>query len=726
MPSLTELQDALQNADKAGDTAAATRLADAIHAMKQTGEEKPLAVKAGEMLGDIPRQVGLAGRYAIEGPMQAASMFTEPIRHYITDPLINAVRGPQLSELVTGQKPRSMTSGEMGTAAADWLGLPKPQGANERVVADASRLLTGGGAMSGAGRLAAAAPGLLGQSGQFLSQNQLQQMISAGGSGFAGGAVREAGGTPLAQAGASLLGGVAAPMAASTLANAGTRVVNTANSMLAPKQALEKVDQQISLTLKGQGIDWTQIPERIKQQMRAEVQSATNTGGEMNPEAMRRLLDFKTVGATPTRGMLTQDPVQITREQNLAKTGANSTDLGLQSLPRVQNANTGTLLRNLDEMGAARAPDEFATSQGILGSLNRFADSKKNEIGNLYSAARDTSGRSADLNGAVFTQNANKALDEALLGGALPPDIASKMNAIAKGEVPFTVDYAEQLKTAMGKLQRASADGQTRMAISKVREALDNTPLRPAPTVNPGNLPAVPGTVPVSPAVLGEESINAFNQARRANASFMKTVEGTPALKAAMDDIQPDQFVNRFILSKSATVKDVAALRATIGNDAETVQQVKDTLVSHLRSAATNGTEDVTKFSPHAYNKALNNIGERKLAAFFDPEEITKLQAVGRVGTLMEARPAGSAVNSSNTGAMMAAKAMDMLDVIAGRIPFGGDKLIQGTLRGVQQAKALNVPKALLAEPEQLPFLSRLGPAAIYSGLLSTQPINQR
>src|SRR5689334_1002614 len=105
MPSIAELQDALVNADRAGDTAAATRLADAIHAAQSASQEKPLAVKAGEMLGDIPRQIGLAGRYAIEGPMQAAGMFTEPIRHYVTDPIVNAFRGPQLTELVTGQKP---------------------------------------------------------------------------------------------------------------------------------------------------------------------------------------------------------------------------------------------------------------------------------------------------------------------------------------------------------------------------------------------------------------------------------------------------------------------------------------------------------------------------------------------------------------------------------------------------------------------------------------------
>ena len=42
-------------------------------------------------------------------------------------------------------------------------------------------------------------------------------------------------------------------------------------------------------------------------------------------------------------------------------------------------------------------------------------------------------------------------------------------------------------------------------------------------------------------------------------------------------------------------------------------------------SAATNGTEDVTKFSPAAYNAALGRIGERKLTALgFSAEEIER------------------------------------------------------------------------------------------------------
>lgn len=708
MPSLAELQDALVNADKAGDTDAARQLADAIVEMQSVQELKPAAVKAGEALGGIPRQLGLTARYALEGPAQFLQIGTEPIRHGL-----QALGVPKMAPL-----------SEAASSLADMVGLPKPEGANERVIGDASRLVAGsigGGAL---GRLAQAAPGAAANVGAFFAANPLQQATSAAGAGLAGGSVREAGYGPGYQAAAALVGGVAAPLGVDAATSAARTAANFARNLTRPAAALQEVDQQISLILRQQGIDWAQIPERVKQPMRAQVAQALDTGGDLNPDALRRLLDFQTVQATPTRGMLTQDPVALTREKNIAKTGANSVDIGLQRLPQLENQNTATLLRNLDDLGARNAPDAFATGERVLGALRGNAAMSRSRIDSLYSAARDTSGRSAPLDGHTFTTQASQALDDALLGGALPPSVQTHLNRIATGEVPFTVDYAEQLKTAIGKLQRASNDGQTRMALGVVRNALDNTPLRPAPQVNPGNLPAVPGTVPTSPSVLGEESIGAFNRARQANRAFMQRVEQTPALAAALDDAQPDRFVQQFITGSGATVRDVQALRRAVANDPQALQAVQGNIVAHLRSAATNGTDDVTKFSAASYNRALNNIGDRKLSAFFGPEEIRRLRAVGRVSTLMTSQPAGSAVNNSNSGALVLGKGMDILDSVVGRLPLGLNSTIQGTLRGFQQGAALNVPRSLLEATPSVPLVQRLGSPAIYGGLLASQPVN--
>jgi hypothetical protein len=665
-------------------------------------KQPPAAVQAGSALMGIPRQLGLTGRYALEGGAGVVDMLTSPFRVGL-----NAI----------GVKNRPYS--EVASEFADKLGMPSPQGANERVVGDMSRLVAGAGGMAGGAQL-------LGRGATGLTQMALNQLaagpgtqaIAAAGAGAAGGSVREAGGGPGAQFAASLAGGLAGGIGANVAQSAGSNIAARAKALVTPDNP-QAIDQQISLVLRGSGIDWSQVPERVRQAVRAEAAQALNTGGTLSADATRRLIDFKSVpGATPTRGMLTQDPVQITREMNLAKTGANSTDLGLQRLPTIQNQNAQSLLDALDTAGARNAPDAYATGQRVIGALQGRIDASRGRIDSLYQSARDTQGRSAPLDGATFTTRASQLLDEGLLGGALPKSVEDHLNRIARGEVPFTVDYAEQLKTAMGKLQRGTNDGQARMALGVVRQALEETPLRGAPTVNPGNLPAAAGAVPPS-STMGADSIAAFNRARTANRAFMNRVENTPALEAVMNGAEPDKFVQQFVIGSGASLNDVRQMGRAVAANPDALSAVKANIAAHLKAAATNGAEDVTKFSSAAYNRALRNIGERKLGVFFDPEEVRQLQAIGRVGTLMQAQPAGTAVNNSNTGALVLGR---MLDALPAKLPFGLNSTVEGVLRAQQQGSALNVPAALRALPQAQSrgLLQQLGPSPLLygSGLL--------
>ena len=155
-------------------------------------------MSAGRALNDIPRQLGLTARYALEGPAQAAQIVTEPMR-YLTDKL--------LPDRTDGM-PKSTPLSAQVSKLADAIGLPKPETANERVIGDASRLVAGAGTMAGAAQggvragtdfVARQAPGLL-SGGQNLlrglSSNIPAQLTSAAGAGLAGGASREAGGGP--------------------------------------------------------------------------------------------------------------------------------------------------------------------------------------------------------------------------------------------------------------------------------------------------------------------------------------------------------------------------------------------------------------------------------------------------------------------------------------------------------------------------------------------------
>ena len=572
-----------------------------------------------------------------------------------------------------------------------------------------TKLMAGGGGMAMGARAAApVASGMTRGVMEMLAANPGAQVASAMGSGLAGGSVKEAGGGPLAQFGAGLAGGLAAPL----LMNAGQSVANAVKSKIpafAPSQ--QSLDQQITLTLERAGVDWNQVPEAMRQGLRQDVSQALSSGGELSPDAMRRLIDFRTVGATPTRGALTLDPVQITREQNLAKTGANSLDPALQTLPRIQNQNNQALIQALNQRGAANAPDSYTAGQRVMDGLQGNIDAQQNNINSLYQAARQEAGRDIPLNNSVFAQRANDLIDNAMVGGALPPDVRNTMNRIATGDVPFTVNFAEQLKTQIGKLQRASSDGQQRMALGMVRQALEETPL---------------ATSGAGQQQLGESAINAFNQARSANRGLMQWAENNPAVGAVLEgNATPDSFVRQFVLGESATANNLRGLRDSIGPEEQNT--IRNYIVSYLKDKALNGAADeVGKFSPAAYAKALRSIGTQKLGVFFNQDEISNLRAIENVGRYTTAQPAGSAVNNSNTGAMIAGMGIDMLDRVAGKVPLGLGPILQATINGRQQGMAQNIGPALAVKPPALPMSRQAIPASIYAGLLASSPVPPR
>jgi len=643
-------------------------------------------------ISDLPRQVGLAGRYGLEGLANAAQVFTEPVAGLMRMAGINTA-----------------PLGQVATSAADAIGLPKPRDELERVVGDATRLVAGAGAGLGGAQQLAKLPGLAGSVGSALSAAPTAQLSSAAGGGGLSGLSREGGGDELQQAAAGLIGGVAGGFAPGLLQGAASGVKRA----LTPKMTPQQLDAQINVIFERSGGDYSQIPERARQALRTELRSALQSGKEVNADAVRRLADFQATGLTPTRGMVTQDPVQITREMNLAKMGANSADDQLQGMARIQNQNNTRLIGNLNEAGASRG-DQFRAGESAIGGILGRDAQKAANVTTLYDQARDTTGRSAQLNGRAFADNVSRVLDQNLLGGALPPQVEQHINRISAGQVPFDVNYAEQLKTLMGNLQRNTNDGQTRMALGMVRHALDDTPLmQQAAQTAPGGIPMLGGG---GGANLGQESIDAFNAARQAARERFAWQESGRPVAQAIGGAQPDDFFQKYVIK--GTVADARNLANNVP-----VGETRDAIVNHLKDKALGGAADeVGKFSQSAYNKALSQIGDKKLALFFQPEEIENLKRVGRVASYTQVQPVGSAVNNSNSGALLLGRGLDMMR----NIPVVGPMVspaVQNVRATLQQRAAENVAPGLLGPVQREPVMrGLLNPALAYTGGLLAPP----
>jgi hypothetical protein len=156
------------------------------------------------------------------------------------------------------------------SSALDAVGLPSPEGADERVIGDATRMMAGGGGLAGAaGKAATMLSGAPKAVASALGASPVMQGIAGAGAGAAGGSVREAGGGDLAQFGAALLGGVAGAM------DGGDKTQSTNRDPWAPAQDFLK--QQI-----GQG-------QQLSQQYQAQPFSGAQKAGYNN---MAGLLDL--------------------------------------------------------------------------------------------------------------------------------------------------------------------------------------------------------------------------------------------------------------------------------------------------------------------------------------------------------------------------------------------------------------------------------------------------
>lgn len=675
----------------------------------QTSQAQPKAgfgANLDKEMSRIPRQLGLTARHGIEGLADVAGIVTNPIAA-----TSNALFGTKLPRL------RDATSN-----ALDNVGLPSPNTPTERVVGDASRMLAGGGAMvKGANAAANATTGVTNKVLTSIAARPGLQAASAVGAGGAGGYTRETGGSPTAQLVASLAGGLAAPGAVAGVQGA---VTNAVKSLRGP-QVSPTANININNALNASGIKLADVPKAVMASIQDDVARASQQG-ELSPDALRRLVDYRLVGATPARANLTLNPVDITKQKNLAKAGANSANPKLQTLAMQQYDNTGKLISGLNALGANTSDDAYTGGVRIMNALERTAGRKQDQLNAAYEAARAKGGGlDAEIDPSAFTQRAGDLLRENLLEGALPTDVRRILNDTATGKIPLTVRTAEQIKTAMGRLQRSSADGSTRMAIGYVRQALDDAPLLPGKAVG-GNKLAVPGTVSPSIMTQGDDAIQAFNQARGLNRKWRSLVEQTPALKAIEDGVQPDKFVQQYIIQGAgkANVADVARLKNAIGESPEAMRAVREQILSHLKSKATSGSPDeAMKFTQSGYNNALSAIGEQKLRMFFSKAEIDQIKAIGRVAMYEQVQPNGSAVNNSNTAGAMLTGIFERLanNPISGKIPFGNQLInepAKAITLGLQGRNISNVPNALLTPKAKKPAFLPL-PMLLSPGMLS-------
>lgn len=622
--------------------------ADLLAALASRGVQAGAPQQQRSTIDELGRQLGLTARAAGHGIADALGLVANPV-----NALINTVTGSKLQDVDT-----------LIRRGVDAI-TPTPANTTERVVGDIAGAVANPVNMLG-GQLASGATSTLGAIGRgavagaatagmqpLHGDDTLADYGKRIGAGAAGGAAGAAAG--------QAIGAVADKVATGI-----DRVMSAVRSRIPSNQLASQVtaDDILAAAARDQNIDLSALSQNVRNELRNQAAEALASNRTIDAPALLRQAEGNAVlgpGNALTLGQATRDPMQFATERNMR----GIVGAGEPLAERFAGQNRA-LIDSLNQRGAANAQGEFATGQRLMGSLGAVDDAANARVGQLYNTARGLNGGDIPLNGQAFAQQANDVLDRGLAQAHLPEWARKTMNQISSGEIPLTVGVGEQFKTQLSTAIRSAKDGNERYALGVVRNALESaSPLD-------GAIPAVGGNqiVTAEQAALraspGDQALSAFNAARAAARERFGTIESNPGLRAVVNgDAVPDNFFKRYVLN--GNVRDVNSLMGLVPDQGASL---RNQIVDYLKQKALNGASDeVGVFSQSAYNKALNSLGDAKLNALFPPEQVAQLKQIGRVASYIQAQPAGSAVNNSNTasaGANLALGALDRLGKVPG------------------------------------------------------------
>ena len=361
---------------------------------------------------------------------------------------------------------------------------------------------------------------------------------------------------------------------------------------------------------------------KVSPELQNEIRSTPMN--QLNMPALERHVEADTlpVPVRLTRGQATQDVNLLSDEMNMR--GKNP------ELANRFNEQNGKLIENINAIRDKAAPDVFGVNHlenadTIINAYKALDDTRTADISAKYKALEEAAGGNFPIDGKQFAANAEALLGKKLKTDFLPPAIAKGLERYKNGET-MTFEQFEAMRTNLASEMRKaerSGDGNAKAAASIVRTALEDLPL----AGDAANLKPL------------------ANEARSAAKARFDLLKKDPAYDAAVNDVAPDKFINKYIISGNK--RDLEALTAQLGKGSEGHQAVTAAVVNYLKDKA-GVINDNGNFSQAGYNKALRQL-DPKLLELVDGETAQQLKALGNVSRYTQAQPRGSYVNQSNT-----------------------------------------------------------------------------
>jgi len=436
-------------------------------------------------------------------------------------------------------------------------------------------------------------------------------------------------------------GGAVGGMVLGPLASKGGQIVG--RGVNAARTALGRQNQNVSFHLDQiltmQGINPQTVGRDLRRELESQVANALETGGTVNPQHLANLATFESVGVRqPTRGMVSQEPVQFGEELSLRETSP-------ELAARFQDARNA-LGGRLQDMQGGTPTTTPAAGRAALGVLKNADEAARLETRQLYEAAEQASGNTVFIRSREPYQRALAELKQKRAWQDLDPAARNILNDLQAGRL--TVRQAVEDIESLNK--RLVPGDPKSVGIGIVKKHIDDA-IDEAAT----------------------DAGGAFRLARQRHRARKLEQEQLPALKAVSEARTPDElarlsddFMSRHVYGGS--VSDVRRMMDFLRQrDPQAANAIRGRIVADLREAATKNEQG--KFLQNAYNTKLRELEDSELlGVFFNAQEQQTLRNVGRAGQLLEGPP-----GVSRTGLGGVARAVNMLGDFAAK--YGGNWL---------------------------------------------------
>lgn len=563
---------------------------------------------------------------------------------------------------------------------------------------DHMRLATGLGASLGLGVAAKGFEGvpILSKAGaKVLGQNATLGAAIGGTSGVVAPEARAKNAAIGAVAGGA--GGVAGQKIGQGVAQL-NRTLNPAARQQAQVQLAQQVDNELTMALQQHNISLGDLSTTVQAGLRQDVAKALSAGKTVNAQAVARKAVLDKLGLKGTKAQITGNPQLWQKQAELSKIQGAGDPLRDKLVQ--DNVQLAGLLDDVAARSGGNAPDQYGAIKNASDALLAKNTQNKQAIRSAYDNARNASGNDVVLDGRGFTNDAITALEQNYAMSSMPVTVGKIIKDIEKNPSALTFGKSEELIKILNREYKSSlVNGQpssSTYAIGVVRDALTGRQQQAAQGILANG---------------GNDAVNAWQTARQLYSANAERIKGLPLLQDALKGVESDKLFTRHILNgNAAQIKNTADELAT--NNPQALADIKQQLVQFIGSKAINQNG---QFSPAGMKRALDALGDRRLNALFNPDEVIRLKDIQKAGHYLVTQPAHSNVNNSNT-----ASAVINLASKFSNIPYIKEIVLNPVQRFTQSLQANSALKPTVAgervvrqlsgaEKELIEHLERMG-----------------